>query len=451
MEVKKQKFFLDFKPESVLSFVACCCVFLVWVLQKSIANTLISDEWTMVDILIGKPVTGAWDLLSRAWYPHNQHRHFLPRMAEWLNSLIDLSPMRLCFVSLIVSAIALWIIREIYSNAEDHRRSNLIFVALATLFYFLLSQKSNWTVGIYLIWPLTALGFWLCLKGLAHQRRLWMWSGFAIAYLSSLAWPALLVPLVYDNIQRSSDTSLLNRTMRAAMSKRLWIVIAAGIFYFWNMPTVENAPAHTEPFSLLRAVGLFVQIIGSPFQWVDSIIGWYFGLLGTIGAIYLLLWGPASRKDSEFWLKVHTLTFQYYILLAALTFTFITAFARWDTWQWSDAAPDRYSVMIIPVWLVLFRHVYDWLINRSKLLVGGFFLVLSTAIVITNVKALHHERYLQTQQKKSDLCLRAALQGSMSDEEAAQCTGFIFPDFIGLKGVANRLHERGYYPWTDKP
>ena len=454
---------------AITGFIMACVAVLIVV---PMTHTFISDDWSLAEALFTEPIHTLGELMVRIWIPHNGHRHVIPKLIMGLNGWwFPFSTLRMGLLSLLFSGLGFWCLKDGLFATSARRGANTVLLVILALFYFSLGQKSNWNISMYVLWPLSGLGFIGFCQALASNRTGWAVFWFFIVYLTALSWVAL-VPTWFvfrffkfqtDGQIKNSSKQQFNRiTVGAHFAKSIvtdpwsYAFVVLGFVYFYG---AHATATRSGGFQILPWLGLTIQIIGSPFQWIDEKIAWFMGL-----ALVLLLPFICTLNERTSKTKKEAQSFSnhffIYITISALLFAMITAFGRYGLWAWSDNVPDRYSTLIIPMWILAVPKIIDWAADRLKnpfrqCVQIATVTILILQFTITTAKSLRHERWLQQEQTLGDKCLQRYLGLGNPSESVSEpidvlatqkCTHLIYPDFEVLVAVAARLHSVGIYP-----
>lgn len=376
------------------------------------------------------------DTWARLWRDHNGHRHVLAKALLTLEAKTG-QMWILPILAVLMSLASFLFLAQSCNENWIPRKERWLLTILCALFIWGPHQKSNWTIGIYSVWPATLLGAILFSYGLASRRMLTSWFGFALLYLSSLAWIAVVPVFVWHLLQRTPQSRL--RTWAPQLAA-LWLL---GALYFWG-----RTPSGESTASLMRAPGHLIQILGAPWQWLDEQLAWALGFTGLLASV--IAWKFLRREPlGGSWQQQR---FTITLSLVCGTALALIGAGRAGLWNWSDAVPDRYFVLAAPLWFFLARETVLWSDrNRGRtsaptVLAAWYGVVL--LLIITNAKTMRHEIGLQRQQHAAHRCLyRLVPDFSETMSEADQnCLRVLYPHPTELVQVARKLYDLGQLP-----
>lgn len=289
--------------------------------------------------------------LRLLWRPHNEHRIFLPRLLFLLDSRIDLSPVRLMFLSQALLGLFFFLLLPMLRQAARllPERWHSAFYFLCAAFFFSFVQHENIFWGFQIAWNIEALCIGLVLTGLLERRPFRVALGFAVAYLSSAHF-LVLVPLIllfealhlWRTDPRSGTGSWRGWGGYFALLCALTLLVAAYLFHLPKpAPHPSRLYALAHPFEALLYV---LTQFGGPF-WTPvptlprDVTAPLFGALHVGGCLVLLRSRRFVQLGLEFWL-----------ILAMYGNTLLVMVGRVGMGVMQALAP-RYTVLTLFGWL----------------------------------------------------------------------------------------------------
>jgi hypothetical protein len=285
------------------------------------------------------------------WRPHNEHRIFLPRLLFLIDSRIDLSPVRLMFLSQLLLGLFFLLLLPMLRQAAKHlpERWHIAVYFLCSAFFFSFVQHENMFWGFQIAWNIEVLCIGLVVTGLLEHRPLRVAFGFALAYLSSAHF-LTLVPLIllFEALRLQSTGSRPGMNPSRAWGRYLALVGALIVLvaaYLFHLPKPVPHPSRLYALAHpLEAVLYVLTQIGGPFWKLLPMLPYdvaapFFGALHLGGCLMLLRARRFSQLGLEFWL-----------ILAMYGNTLLVMVGRLGLGVVQALSP-RYTVLVLFGWL----------------------------------------------------------------------------------------------------
>ncbi len=392
-----------------------------------VTDVLLWDEWDAVGYfwLRVHEQGFSWSLF---WEPHADHRLFLPRLLEWLNSEISFSVYRPIFLANIFFFLTYLIVfRWTLSSIKLEKRSMWLFIFIP-LFFFHWGQRQNFFTGLQIVWALQGVGSFLCIDAILRKKWLWAFGGFLVTYLSFGSWivlvPVLLViegsRLLQAESKQARRTSLLRLLCQIVFFGFLtWFYYHDFQEYNRHSPILE---AMNRPLDLFY---LYIGILGGPFAILGNDAARFFGIIFLLSSF--IFWRKGLLRNQPFY---------FYTILYAMIMIFTVAFGRLSYWQFNNIIAGRYSAFIMPAWIAIIL-IYTELLKNKNILRYLFIFFMFVNVIVLDAKNHKDENWLQFLQNREKTCL---IDSVKKDQVPSQeCVEHLYPEPSKLFSYAKKM------------